>query len=972
MLLFQCGAFFEVYGVKDCSIDPHNTIESFAKCCNLSIATKKHFWDTEQKYPILMAGFKDYFLDKYVEKIVEHGHTVVVYQQEDATDTATREKKRSILGVFSPGTYLNELSTQTSNNVMSIVGHVQRRLHNHEKFVCGISTINAITGQSYFFEYDAPYTVPVMFDELISCIECYQPSEVLFTCDNTTNDMTQHVANLFSSRVLFHVIRDVDKMQNSQKQTYQEHLINRQWGDDIYAMTNEFSQYPLATQSLCLLLDFVGNHNKDSLKNMAFPVFHNSNHRLVLANHTLKQLNIIDDDKSSRDDGHGAVLSLLNQCVTAMGKRRFKETLLHPTRQIEWLNREYSMIHHFSSPPERDSMVLPLRKIMSSIQDFEKMARQCILRRFSPASVLSLYRSMEYTQQIHECLREDTIVLEYLSDDKPVRQLDTWFSEFSVFVRRHIDLNKIEEDKNCLQPENYPELAALQAEQETCMKTLYGLVDWFNTTVSSHAGKRRCSNDEDTTAYVRLHKTEKYGYSLQITKIRAQILRDILKKRSDKAPGDHENVMNTIAWQDETILISSLTFHKGSDSWETIECPWLKSLNCKIQQLDASLETHFHNFYHAFLSKIEIEWLSLIQFAAHFIGKLDVLLCKVYTSKKYHYCRPSISARTSTRSHVEAKGMRHALIEHLLKQEVYVPNDVCLDSNNKRGLLLYGINSAGKTSLLKSLGICIVLAQSGNYVPCKYFCYYPYSAIFSRIVGTDNLFRGLSSFAVEMSELRVILNTANANSLVLADEISRGSEIDSAMSITASTIEYLHRKEACYFITSHLHEIVKMDEIASLREAGHLQISHLKVMYDASLDTLVYDRQLQDSSGESFYGLLVCRSLHLPPDFIDRAYFFREKYIQTGGSLTAPISHYNAQKIRGMCEICGVEISSETHHLTPQHLFVNHANPPLPIHKHHVANLAAVCSQCHDAIHRDNATLERKKTLKGYKFITKI
>ena len=126
--------------------------------------------------------------------------------------------------------------------------------------------------------------------------------------------------------------------------------------------------------------------------------------------------------------------------------------------------------------------------------------------------------------------------------------------------------------------------------------------------------------------------------------------------------------------------------------------------------------------------------------------------------------------------------MRHILIETLLCDETYVTNDLSLDSD-KLGVLLYGTNAVGKSSLIKAIGIIVIMAQAGFYVPCSGFVYSPYKHIFTRILGNDNLFKGLSSFAVEMLELKTILSIADKDSLVLGDELCSGTESNSAMSI---------------------------------------------------------------------------------------------------------------------------------------------------------------------------------------------
>ena len=132
--------------------------------------------------------------------------------------------------------------------------------------------------------------------------------------------------------------------------------------------------------------------------------------------------------------------------------------------------------------------------------------------------------------------------------------------------------------------------------------------------------------------------------------------------------------------------------------------------------------------------------------------------------------------------------MRHPIIERLDRGTVYVPNDISIglaDDIAQTGMLLYGTNASGKSSLMKAVGLNIIMAQAGFYVAAEEFEYIPYQRLFTRILNADNIFRGESSFAVEMGELRGILKRANGNSLVLGDELCSGTENTSAQSIFA-------------------------------------------------------------------------------------------------------------------------------------------------------------------------------------------
>jgi DNA mismatch repair protein MutS len=313
---------------------------------------------------------------------------------------------------------------------------------------------------------------------------------------------------------------------------------------------------------------------------------------------------------------------------------------------------------------------------------------------------------------------------------------------------------------------------------------------------------------------------------------------------------------------------------------------------------------------------------------------------------------------------VDAKKMRHLLIECLDKNEIYVPNDICLGRDKSQtGILLYGTNAVGKTSLIKALGICVIMAQSGFYVPCESFVYCPYQYIFTRIIGNDNLFKGLSTFGVEMSELRVILQMANQNSLILGDELCSGTEIDSALSIFISSLETLSQRQSTFIFATHFHELQQMQE---MKQLPNICCKHLKVQFDYEKQQLYYDRKLQDGQGESIYGLEVCKSLKLPESFLTRCYEIRNEYIQNKNNiLLLKTSKYNKDKLRNVCEFCNENMGTEIHHMQYQKDANKNDYIENSFHKNHSANLASVCQKCHQHIHALNLKFERKKNMDG-------
>ena len=260
------------------------------------------------------------------------------------------------------------------------------------------------------------------------------------------------------------------------------------------------------------------------------------------------------------------------------------------------------------------------------------------------------------------------------------------------------------------------------------------------------------------------------------------------------------------------------------------------------------------------------------------------------------------------------------------------------------------------------------MSQAGFYVPCSKFVLAPYQKIYTRILGNDNLFKGLSTFAVEMSELRTILESADQKSLVIGDELCSGTESNSARSIFTAGVEWLHNKKSSFIFATHFHEIVNYDEIVNLER---VKMMHLAVTYNPGLDCLIYDRKLRPGPGKDMYGLEVCKSLNLSSEFLSRAHSLRMKYnSKECNILSAESSRYNTNKLKGTCEMCGSE-GQEIHHLVHQSE-ADKTGYVGTFHKNHPANLQNVCEKCHDKLHDTGKQHRKTKTSNGNYILTAI
>ena len=648
-----------------------------------------------------------------------------------------------------------------------------------------------------------------------------------------------------------------------------------------------------------------------------------------------------------------------------MGRRQFYSGIVHPVFDEEWLNKEYEMVDYMLKK-EHYAVIPNIRKSLQTVCDIEKSVRQLISRRIYPNVIHKLYKSMEMLQQLHVCFYEMAPLIRYLCDGLNLRNdnlasLNSHFETILEKIKNVMDthllidvcaeynnLNGLDEPFIC--PGVSPKLDELVNKKREDHDKMMKIHKWLNDIIR---------NKEHNTSleHVKIHETEKSGVALQITKTRAKSLKQYLD--------DYFRVSSEAQIAPKMVIRhSDITFKSLNNNTDEIRITQFNSLSSQILELKSSIQEVVLLEYQRFLQILETECVSELECVSKYATRLDILQSKTYVAHEYKYVRPTIQSsslpnsgggggggdRVVPKSFVIAKGLRHCLIEQLQMSELYVDNDISLGAEGAHdGILLYGTNAVGKTSIIRALGIAVILAQAGMFVPCSEFIYRPYQSIFSRILGNDNIFKGLSTFAVEMNELRMILNMANENSLILGDELCSGTENESALSIFMSGLIDLHEKRSSFIFATHFHEIIQFEEMNQLPK---IALKHMAVFYDREKDCLVYDRKLLDGAGNRMYGLEVCKSLHLPLPFLERAYNIRNKYFpNTKGELQNETSKYHSCKIKGICEKCNTEIGTEVHHIQEQHLadengFIGH------FHKNHPANLMVLCENCHSSIHR--------------------
>lgn len=963
VVLMMTGTFYEIYALRD------NVTDEITGCNGLSEIMKITHLNYSEKqsaeFPcktIMQFGFRDYSIDKYLVIFNEAGWTVAVYEQHAIEGEKHMERKLD--RIFSPGTSFFTNEQSITNNIMCIwMKRTVATVRSPERCVFGMSSLDIYTGKCVIHEYDVQKYKhqTTSYDELERFYSVFRPNEVIFVYDGVSSDHVDDVIKYLNIGVSTRRIQlDADdilskNVRKCEKQVYREEIM-RSYYDFVdyheFCDSLMLNMYEFAFQSLCYLLSFTSEHNSSLTKHVKQPVLFTDNKHVILANHSLQQLNIIRDGVNTRAGVLSSVANFItSKTATDMGSRELKSNLLNPTTDENFLNNEYNITNYIVERNKRDDTFSGLRsEVLSKTSDIEKIYRRLLLNDAVPSTIKTLYddlvRIADYSEQ-H--LSSSGDLDEYLQFKHDIGVEDacnallkiTNFIALNVKVAECIGGSKRVEENIFVDGVNL-ELDSLHnskmdaySKLNSIKKELEKLIEAADSK-SKTKKKSMASDEDDDSGLIVIHQTEKLPLNLKLTARRAKLLEDSLKTNNGSV----------------SINTTQFSFATASQSGKFIHHPVINQLAVDIHSYEAKLVTLINEQFKQFVGQLTEMFVAEFETVINYVTALDLATTKAYIATKYNYCCPDIDG-DADKAFIDAKELRHVLIEHLQTNEIYVPNDVCL-GREKDGILLFGTNSVGKSSLIKSIGISLVMAQAGLFVPATEFKFKPYKMIMTRILGNDNIFKGLSTFIVEMTELKTILTMATKDSLVLGDEVCSGTESVSAISIFAAALIKLHAIQSTFIFATHFHEVVKLDAIKAL---DRMMLKHMKVAYNAETDALEYVRVMCDGVGDTNYGLEVCRSLNMPVDFLDVAYDMRKIVApETKSLLDSDGSRYNAGKIKYKCEMCG-EIAVEIHHIHEQHTadargFIGTFN------KNHKANLLAVCEKCHDKIH--SASIKKK------------
>jgi len=295
--------------------------------------------------------------------------------------------------------------------------------------------------------------------------------------------------------------------------------------------------------------------------------------------------------------------------------------------------------------------------------------------------------------------------------------------------------------------------------------------------------------------------------------------------------------------------------------------PELKDFENKILSAKEKIEQLEYYIFTQLREKIRSQIVQM-QKTARALANIDVLVSLAEVAFKYNYVCPELN----NRSEIKIYDGRHPVVERLLDREIFVPNNTTINNNDERMIIITGPNMAGKSTYMRQVALLVLMTQMGSFIPARQATICPVDKIFTRVGASDDLATGQSTFMVEMNEVAQILRYATKDSLIILDEVGRGTSTFDGMSIARAVMEFIHEKiKAKTLFATHYHQLIALEDVMN-------GVKNYSVAVKERGNDIVFLRRIVPGGTDRSYGVHVARLAGLPKKVIDRAQDILEEY----------------------------------------------------------------------------------------------
>ena len=778
ILFFRMGDFYETFyeDAKTCS-----------RVCGLTLTSR-----SKGDNPIPLAGVPYHAVDGYLKKMLQAGFRVAVCEQIEDPKTAKGVVKRDVVRIVTPGTLTDDnlLDAKEDNFLCAVSLGAKHQV--------AISWVDISTG--HFFVQDLPEEK--VLDELLrlSPAECLLPDRRSELFEAETRKLARDVEQLTSAIVTERPSWYFDPYQAKKR------LLKHFGTATLEGFGISDSEDGLVTGAGAII-EYLNETQKTTLGHIQSLKKINPKKFLQIDPATLRSLEVLRMIRTETQKG--SLLECLDETLTGMGARKFRNWLCMPLCEIGAIELRQDAVQELK---ESDSKLTDIRKLLSTLADPERIAARISTFRASPRDLVALASTLRRIPGLRE-------VLEQLSADL-IAQLAGRCDSMDDLT----DLLEAAIEPQC--PSHLRDGGVIRAGFSEKLDRLRSISkdgqSWLRNYQKQQIERTGISN-------LKLGFNKVFGYYIEVN-----------HSAADKVPADYV--------RKQTI--------KNAERYITDE---LKEYETKALSADEkALELEQQLFEE--VRRQAVQYVSRLQSLAETLAQCDCLTALAYLAKRRGYIRPKVTDG----GRLLINEGKHPVVAEMLGGE-FVPNDIELGEKAGDVLLVTGPNMSGKSTYIRQMALLVLMAQTGSFIPAKDAELGLVDRIFTRVGASDELVRGQSTFMVEMTETANIINNATEKSLVILDEVGRGTSTYDGLSLAWAITEHIATKIKCRTLfATHYHELTELAELFT-------NIKNCNVAVREWMDEVVFLHKILPGGTDKSYGIHVAKLAGVPKSILERS-----------------------------------------------------------------------------------------------------
>lgn len=764
--------------------------------------------------PIPMCGVPHHAANAYISRLIKKGYRVALCEQTEDADSSKKLVRREVVRIITPGTAFDEQLVKKKEPVYlaSVCGAGD---------TYGIAYLELSTGEFLTTEV----TGVDAWSKVCADLESFAPKEILFpktlkplieenfkdfvkqiSKKNTSDNVLQFENPNKTSSKFLTTLTELDEL------LYEIDNCRRLLKEQFEVISLDafgIADKPQAIRSAGVCLEYALQTQKVSARHISQINFIDTDDSMILDAVTLRNLEIIEPSDSDKSKTR-SLLGVIDKTLTVMGSRLLRTWLLRPLSKKSEIQTRLSAVAELSDTILRDK----IRFLLKEIIDLERLIGRLSLGTATPRDLLALSNSLSKTPQINNALSDaQSLLLQVLTENINELQHIRDLIKQAIADEPPVNIN----EGGVIRIGFDVDLDELRNISQNAKQTIAA----FETTEKQKTG----------ISSLRVKFNNVFGYFIEVTKANASRVPEHYERRQTLTNAERYTTSDLKDWEVKVL---------GAEE--------------KIKELESEI-------FKTIRSEI-IKETRQLQSTARALATLDALAALAETAALRRYVQPTLTDGDE----IFIKAGRHPLVEAFIDKE-FIPNNFKMNNSTDRLLIITGANMGGKSTLLRQIALIQILAQIGSFVPADSAELPIIDRIWTRVGASDDLASGRSTFMVEMTETATILHNATPRSLILLDEIGRGTSTFDGLSIAWAVAEYLHNSpehSAKTLFATHYHELTELAEKLPGAKNYHLTAKEKD-------GEIVFLHKLEKGKASKSYGIAVAKLAGLPLQAINRA-----------------------------------------------------------------------------------------------------